>query len=271
MKRQNVPASALAKLTELSDAAEYLSEQLIRTEQGIASARQRLTGGMKQSEYDDLRASLKQTTDDLPGLKRKCDNANALYSSCRAWLDQLPDNATLEPVAIQFDGHDLDEVRAKLEEARAELAALRAVPTASADIEQRVKTYVQSMARPTISGIGKGEKLRVVWPGAGWDSNGPREDRADILPMMALLFPDAMTAALMAEIERTTSDVVPIRDRASRITELEAEISELAYSEEVLIADAIAEGADVQRSPSAPPEAVLGVKVVKAKRETRAA
>jgi uncharacterized small protein (DUF1192 family) len=140
----------------------------------------------------------------------------------------------------------------------------------SADIEQRVRAYVQSMARPTISGI-EGERLRVFWPGAGWDSNGPREDRADILPLMALLHGDKMVEALMAEIERTTSDVVPIKERATRIAALTDEIEQLAYIEEALVATAIDDGEDVQRSPNAWPQAVLGVKVVEATKSSRAA
>jgi hypothetical protein len=59
---------------------------------------------------------------------------------------------------------------------------------------ERFRAYVEGMARPTITGVGSGEKLKVVWPGAGFDNRGPREDRAEVLPMMALLFPDAMTA-----------------------------------------------------------------------------
>jgi len=105
------------------------------------------------------------------------------------------------------------------------------------------------------------EKLKVIWPGAGFDNRGPREDRAEVLPMMALLFPDAMVAALMREVERVANDPLPQAERKKRIAELEAEISELAYVEEALVAAAIADGEDVQRSPSAPPQAVLQVRV----------
>jgi hypothetical protein len=52
---------------------------------------------------------------------------------------------------------------------------------------------------------------------------------------------------------------VPLAGRKKRIGELEAEIVELAYVEEALVAAAIANGEDVQRSPSAPPQAVLQV------------
>jgi hypothetical protein len=100
---------------------------------------------------------------------------------------------------------------------------------------------------------------------------GPIEHRAEVLPMMALLFPDAMTAALISEVERMANEPLPQSERKKRVAELEAEISELAYVEEALVADAIARGEDVQRSPSAPPQAVLGVRVVEARRVTRAA
>jgi hypothetical protein len=265
--KDNIPASALDKLLRLSDAAEVLSEKVIAMEQGIASARQRLSGGMKQTEFDDLRAGLDQMTKELPALKKRCNNAQAIYQKCRELVDTLPKGTVLEPVAIQVDGHDLSSVRTRLGAAQSELAALRAVPTASADIEQRIRAYVQSMARPTISGIAKGEKLKVIWPGAGFGPSGPREDRADILSLMALLHGDKMVEALMTEIERTTSNVVPIKERASRIAALEAELAELAYVEEVLITAAIEEGVDVQRSANALPAAVLQVRVVKAKRD----
>jgi hypothetical protein len=127
------------------------------------------------------------------------------------------------------------------------------------------------MARPQITGVGSGEKLKVVWPGAGFDNRGPREDRAEVLPMMALLFPDAMTAALTSEVERMTNDPLPQAERKRRIAELEHEIEQLAYIEEALVADAIAGAEDVQRSPSAPPQAVLQVRVVEATKSSRAA
>jgi hypothetical protein len=120
---------------------------------------------------------------------------------------------------------------------------------------------VESMARPQIIGIGKGERLKVIWPGAGWDTRGPREDRAEVLPMMALLFPDAMVDALVREVERMASDPVPPSERKTRIAALEHEIEQLAYVEEVLVAAALAKGQDVQRSTLAPPAAVLGVRV----------
>jgi hypothetical protein len=212
-----------------------------------------LSGGFdKATEYHDLRAALDQMVKDLSVLKKKQHAAQHALSACKDWLDKLPPNTTLEMVEVKTDGRDLEEVRAQLIAAEAELAALRAVPTASADIDERVKAYVREMGRPTISGIGKGEQLRVNWPGSGWDSNGPREHRADILPMMALLHGEAMVAALMREVKRIANDPMPLAARQKRMAKLEADIDTLQRL-------GLALGAE----PNAdfPPWVLLGVKI----------
>jgi hypothetical protein len=185
---------------------------------------------------------LGELVNDKPMLEKKLHAAQSVLSCCKSWLDGLPPHAVLEPVATDVRGHTLEQVHNKLAAAQAELATLRAVPTPATDIEARIRAHVEAMARPQITGIGKGERLKVIWPGAGWDTRGPREDRA-----------------------------VPQAERKKRIAELEAEISELAYVEEALVADAIARGEDVQRSPSAPPQAALQVRVAEATNSSRAA
>ena len=57
------------------------------------------------------------------------------------------------------------------------------------------------------------------------------------------------------------NDPLPLAHRAPRIAALERELDELHRVEEVLVAVAIAAGQPVHRSPSAPPPAVLGVRV----------
>jgi hypothetical protein len=270
--KENIPAAALSKLLTLADQAEYVSQKLITTEQGIANARQRLTGGFERnSDYDDTKHALEKMVADFPTLKQRCRAAESMYEKCKVFIDDLPTDVVLEPVNMNIDGHDLSSVRTKIAELEQERNTLRGLPTSSSDIEQRVRSYVESLARPTITGTGVGEKLRIAWPGCGWDSSGPRTDRAEVLPLMALLFPAEMTAALMREVERMTSGATPIGQRAARIAALEAELAELAYIEEVLVAAAIANGEDVQRSPSAPPQAVLGIRVVEAVKSSRAA
>jgi hypothetical protein len=73
----------------------------------------------------------------------------------------------------------------------------------------------------------------------------------------------------MGEVERTANDPLPLAQRAPRVAALECELDELHRVEEALLAAALAAGSSVHRSPSAPPAAVLAVKV--AERASRAA
>jgi hypothetical protein len=94
---------------------------------------------------------------DKPVLEKKLHAAQSLLSACKVWLDHLPEGAVLEVITTDATGRDLAAVRAELATVEAELMKLRAVPTPAADLEQRVRDYVDSMARPEISGIGSGE------------------------------------------------------------------------------------------------------------------
>ena len=62
---------------------------------------------------------------------------------------------------------------------------------------------------------------------------------------------------------------LPVAHRAPRIAALERQLDDLDRVEEALVAAALAAGSSVHRSPSAPPAAVLGVRVTE--RVSRAA
>jgi hypothetical protein len=101
MNYNKLPAPVLAKLLALEQHAKDLSQRVAKTQDGIASARTRLTGGFaRQSEYDDVTASLKQLVADKPVLEKKLHSAQSTLSSCKVWLDQLPKGAVLEPVEV---------------------------------------------------------------------------------------------------------------------------------------------------------------------------
>ena len=87
--------------------------------------------------------------------------------------------------------------------------------------------------------------------------------------MIAALFPDRMLNLVMTEVERMANDPLPVPQRPPRIATLERDLEELHRVEEVLIAAAIAAGQPMHRSPSAPPAAVLGVRI--AEKVSRAA
>ena len=149
------------------------------------------------------------------------------------------------------------------------MRALRAAPTASADIEERIRAYVREMARPIITGIGDGEQLRSFGRTLVGTAERSARARANFFPMMALLHGDAMVGALArgrADGERSTaaSGAQEAHRRA------ESEFAELAHVEEAPVAPALANGEDEQRSPDAPPAAVLGVRIAEAKRSRAA-
>jgi hypothetical protein len=176
-----------------------------------------------------------------------------LASNCKAWLDELPDGTVLEPVKVKPNGCALGNVRERIKDAENELALLRAVPTPAPDIRKRVEDYVQSLAQPEVSGIGAGQDLVVKWP-------------SSVIAVFAMLFPERVQEVILAEVDAMANDPLPIKQRRARIAELKREIDELAYVEEALV---VTSGAE--RSPAAPPHAVLGVRVVEAKHVSRAA
>src|SRR5262249_55960127 len=178
----------------------------------------------------------------------------------KGWLDRLPAGTKLEPIAITADGHDLAGVRGRIKGANAELEALRRAPAPSEDVEARVRDYVRGLA-PKVRGVGVGERLSIVWPGAQSASWYISEHTCDALALSAALFPDRMLALVMGEVERMANAPLPVAQRAPRVAALERELDELHRLEEALVVAAIAAGHAVHRSPSAPPAAVLGVRI----------
>ena len=116
------------------------------------------------------------------------------------------------------------------------------------------------LARPKITGVGEGEKLKIVWPGARETISGPSEFSAEALPLFALLFRDQMVDALLAEVERMSNTPLPPAKRAERMKALSEEVDRLQRVEEALVAP---EGAE--RPPNCAPTAVLGVRVIDAR------
>ena len=111
-------------------------------------------------------------------------------------------------------------------------------------------------------GVGVGERLSIVWPGAQQSSEYYQSHSCDPLALIALCFSDRSVAAAMREVDRMANDSVPVAERPARIAVLERELDELHRVEEGLVTVAIAAGQAVHRSPSATPTAVLGVRVV---------
>ena len=88
---------------------------------------------------------------------------------------------------------------------------LKGVPIPPSDIREKVRSYVQGLTWPTISGIGVNEALTVQWP-------------TGLHALMAFLQPDVLVDRLMVEINRIANTPCPPAQREQRIAKLEEEI-----------------------------------------------
>jgi hypothetical protein len=241
MNPNSTPKFVRDKLLKLSAAHEHLTEKVARTNDAIASARVRLSGKFQtDAEHNDLSNTLKKLIADLPTIEARRDAAEHTLEICQAWLDELPDNVTLEVVKVN-NGANLAAVRELLRTAESELEELVAVPVPSADTEARVQAYVASLGQPRVTDVNDGGHLQVVWP-----SN-------NAVALFALMMPDKMTEVICAEIDRAANDPMPLPQRKQRIAELKAQIDELQRTAYAL--------GHVEYNTR--PEVILGVRVVR--------
>jgi hypothetical protein len=256
----DLPKHVLAKLLELDEGVGSLSARAVAVQSDIEDRRARLNTRGAADDSRSLEAELQRLLADQKVVQQRLQAEQSVSSRCKSWLDRLPPDTKLEPVPITADGHDLAGVRKRIKAANTELEALRCAPAPSEDIEARVREYVRGLA-PKVRGISVGERLSIVWPGAQTPSWYISEHTCDPLALVAALFPDRMLALVMGEVERMANDPLPVAQRAPRIAALVRELDELHRLDEVLVAAAIAAGQPVHRSPSAPPAAVLGVRI----------
>jgi hypothetical protein len=270
MTYDSLPQFVLVKLLSLDEGVEALSVRAGALECDIENRRARRYGNLQRADDNprSLEAELQKLLADQKVVQQRLQAEQSVLSACKAWLDRLPADTKLEPVAVTPDDHDLADVRGRVKAANAELEALRRAPAPSENIEARVSYYVRGLA-PKVRGVGVGERLSIVWPGAQGGTQYISEHTADPLALIAALFPERMLALVMGEVERMANDPLPVAERPRRIAALERELGGMHRIEEALVTTAIAAGQPVHRSPSAPPEAVLGVRVTE--RVSRAA
>jgi hypothetical protein len=241
MHRKDAPKAVQAKLAQFSQAVEQLEEKLTSTRDAIARSRERLTGSFaSDQEYADARALLDRALKDEPVIQSKFAAARRMLETAEAFIDDLPNDVTLEQVAVDTDNFTLSIVQERLAQIEDELATLRAVPTLASGFEGIVESYVTKLARPVVSGVSSGQELKVQWPD-------------DIEVMFALLFPERMTAIILAEAKRIASTPMPFPARQQRIVQLERERDKRKRQTFAL-------GADTYAMPG---EILLGVKVVR--------
>ena len=194
--------------------------------------------------------------------RHRCNTEQRILSNVKLWLERQPPDTVLERVEGRPNGQDLTQVRKRLQQIANEFSQIKAAPTPSADIRDRIATYVRALARagtPIISGVGEGVSLDVRWP-ISRSASDYDPTAANPLFMAALMFPDVMIDHLHAVIEQDASKPMPVKDRAARIAVLNAETEQLRRLEEALVQQALDHGEEVTRDPSSPCWAILGVR-----------
>jgi hypothetical protein len=202
MTYDSLPRHVLAKLLALDEEVAALKAGADAVEDGIEDRRARLWGNVRRADDNPrlLEAELNTLMADQKALQKRLQAEQAVLSACKTFLDRLPAGTKLEPVPVTTDGHDLAGVRKRINGANSELDALKRAPAPSDDIEARVWSYLRGLA-PKVRGIGVGERLSIVWPGAQTPSGYISEHTCDPLALIAALFPDRMLALVMGEVD----------------------------------------------------------------------
>jgi hypothetical protein len=265
----HLSAPLLLRLLQLDRHAERLAELAEQAEGELALARAYLNG-KRQDPAVDVDAVREGFEAVLAKAKRLRDAANTeqkVLSSAKLFLEMLPPDAELDAADVTIgDGLQLVDVRHRKQAVADEIKALRAVPVPSADLRERLQSYVEELGyagRPDVRGL-EGGALQVYWPDAGANRgnlSGFNTDSANALLMAAYLFPERLTEALMATVDAATSKPMPPPARLARLRELEDEQGELGRLEVALVDAAIAAGADEVHDSNTAPEALLGCRI----------
>ena len=165
MNYDGLPQFVLAKLLSLDEAVETLGARASAIERDIENRRARRYGNLQRADDNPrlLEAELERLLADQKVVQKRLQAEQAVLSACKAWVDSA--GTKLEPVPVTADGHDLAGILDRIKAANAELDALKGAPAPASDIEARVRDYVQGLT-PKVRGVGVGEHLSIVWPGA---------------------------------------------------------------------------------------------------------
>ena len=223
--------------------------------------------------------------------RREQSGNAALLGAVERWLASHLGAAMIEmapPIAVKLSKNqtaagEVEAMRARLAELRADLHAVRSAPVTREMARAKVRAWVERLAEigaidvlPVIErGVDPHVPLRSTATGSpgfplhAADLVGPVPRRlgnasVDVLPVVAWLFHDRLVDRLDAEIDALADDAGALTDdeRDRREREILRQIDEVERREEALIEAAEEAGAPIARRDDAAPAAVLGVRLV---------
>src|ERR1700683_4111122 len=248
MNESALPPAAKEKLEALHHAG-------VETADAAASANRRLNSLSADQDRKRLEAARAQH-------QQKSDTLTRIVMRCRQWLASLPASTVLEPgasgAAKPAAGltllETIQQTRDAIVAADNHLRTIKAAPAPKSELKAQAAALVQSLRRrgwPKVFA----QPFSVAW-------SDPKEDfvvtREELARYLAWLDPVAMTRRLEEEIDAlSVTNPLPAEQKAARIAELTARISELEIQEENLIVAAEKQNAPVLRRSTASPAAVL--------------
>jgi hypothetical protein len=263
MKLSTAPQAVLGKLLALDEHAASLSAAAEAHDRRLADVRNRLNGKRinRRDDYAALEAELPRLFETQPQLRNRATREQQVLSSCKYFLDRLPDGTVLDVVEVTPSA-DLPAVRAQIVKLGEERRAIINAPPAPSEMADEVKRWVATIGEQgNPSRLLTDNSFSPRWGGSAVvdPSDRPRSPFA----FLCWLVPDIVTARFQQELEARASALskLPRAERAQRLSEIEAAIVTARYAEEVLVATAIQSGEDVTRDSAAPPEAVLQVQL----------
>jgi hypothetical protein len=264
VKLNSLAQPILARLLEFDQYASSLAEHAEQAEQQVEHARDILNGRIEDPRVDvrKVQEGFDKLLKEAQAKRHRCNTEQRILSKVKLWLERQPLDTVLEVVKPRLNGQDLVQIRKRLQQIADEISQIKAAPTPSADIRDRIATYVRALARagtPMVQGVDEGEQLNIRWP-ISRSASGYVPDSANPLFMAARMFPDVMIDHLHAVVEQDASKPMPVKDRAARIAVLNAETEQLRRLEEALVQQALDNGEEVTRDPSSPCWAILQVR-----------
>ena len=241
MRISKLPASAIDRLMAVDSHADRLARMAAIAESEVAGARSLMNGHSKADAASVLRARTEfpETLKRAQASRVAADAAVRAASSCKAFVDGLPDSAELEVVEVKPNGVDLAECRNRIASIRTEINRIKSLPAPSD--RELIETFVDEIRRPAEQQIAE---MLTRWPHfTSAEHIAMGIDRTAMAALQVVIAPaEAIVSYLCERIDATADKAMPPADRPVRIVELEQQLLQLQSLEAHFVNGAVANG-----------------------------